>query len=140
LLIYPYFFVSDGGLYAAVFWEQFMIQGIFGVVPIHLIELSPPAFRTFVVGTSYNLGVAFASPIPIIDTEIGKTFPILQNGAVTQRFNYSIGMAIFLGCAFAYLIIATFLGEEKRGTNGAGDSEHEPDEVELGLAVIVDRN
>jgi SHS family lactate transporter-like MFS transporter len=104
LVIYPYFFVSGAGLCAAVFFEQFMIQGIFGIVPIHLIELSPPAFRTFVVGTAYNLGVAFASPIPVIDTKIGETFPIGD----TQRFDYSIGMAIFLGCAFAYLIVVTF--------------------------------
>lgn len=27
-----------------------------GVIPIHLMELSPGSFRTFVVGTSYQLG------------------------------------------------------------------------------------
>jgi SHS family lactate transporter-like MFS transporter len=134
LLIYPYFFVSGTGLYAAVFFEQFMIQGIFGIVPIHLIELSPPAFRTFVVGTAYNLGVALASPTPVVDTKIGETFPIFQDGGDTQRFDYSIGMAIFLGCAFAYLIVVTFLGIENRG-NDVSVEEHEADEEEAGLDV-----
>jgi hypothetical protein len=53
-------------------------------------------------------------------------------------------MAIFLGCAFAYLIIVTFLGTENRGTGVADDSEYEPDGVELGFdissPVIVHRN
>ncbi len=71
-LICPYFFVSDFGLYAAVFFIQFMIQGVFGVVPIYLIELSPSAFRTFVVGTAYNLGILIASPVPVMDAKIGQ--------------------------------------------------------------------
>jgi SHS family lactate transporter-like MFS transporter len=64
VLIYPYYFTSLPGLYAAVFFEKFCIQGAFGIVPIHLVELSPPAFSAFVVGTSYNLGVLIASPVP----------------------------------------------------------------------------
>ena len=43
---------------AAAFFEQFCVQGAWGVVPIHLMELSPGSFRTFVVGTSYQLGTA----------------------------------------------------------------------------------
>jgi SHS family lactate transporter-like MFS transporter len=137
LLTYPYFFVPGSGLYATVFWEQFMIQGIFGIVPIYLIELSPPAFRTFVVGTAYNLGVAFASAVPVIDTKIGENFPLpstVQDGVVTQRFDYSKGMAIFLGCAFMYTIIITFLGTEMREKD-VSDDEHEPGEEELGFDV-----
>lgn len=41
---------------AAAFFEQFCVQGAWGVIPIHLMELSPGSFRTFVVGTSYQLG------------------------------------------------------------------------------------
>lgn len=32
-LLYPYTFVSNNGILAAAFFEQFCVQGIFGVVP-----------------------------------------------------------------------------------------------------------
>jgi len=32
-LLYPYTFVSGNGILAAAFFEQFCVQGIFGVVP-----------------------------------------------------------------------------------------------------------
>lgn len=128
LLIYPYYFVSSAGLYAAVFFEQFLIQGIFGIVPIHLIEMSPPAFKTFVVGTSYNLGVLIASSVPVIVTKIGERYPI-QSDSKTQRFDYSKGMAIFLACAFIYTIVIVFLGEENM-TKVVAESEPETDDEE----------
>jgi len=123
-LEYPYFFVSGPGLYAAVFFEQFFVQGVFGVVPIHLIELSPPAFRTFVVGTAYNLGVALAAPVPLVQTIIGQRYllPPNTNGG-TPRHDYRMGMAVFLGCAFFYTIVITFLGIENR-ENRLGLEEH----------------
>lgn len=49
---------------AAAFFEQFCVQGAWGVVPIHLMELSPGSFRTFVVGTSYQLGTSTDVCIP----------------------------------------------------------------------------
>ena len=52
-LLYPYTFVRTEAIMAAAFFQQFCVQGAWGVIPIHLMELSPGAFRTFVVGTSY---------------------------------------------------------------------------------------
>lgn len=49
---------SSCSVMAAAFFEQFCVQGAWGVVPIHLMELSPGSFRTFVVGTSYQLGTS----------------------------------------------------------------------------------
>jgi SHS family lactate transporter-like MFS transporter len=40
-LLYPYSFVSDERVIAAAFFEQFCVQGAWGVIPIHLMELSP---------------------------------------------------------------------------------------------------
>jgi hypothetical protein len=34
-----------GSLSASGFMMQFFVQGAWGVIPIHLNELSPPAFR-----------------------------------------------------------------------------------------------
>ncbi len=136
-MVYPYFFVSDFGLYAAVFFMQFMIQGVFGVVPIYLIELSPPAFRTFVFGTAYNLGILIASPMPATDTKIGQHYPLpskVQDGVIVRVFDYSIGMAIFMACAFVYLIVMLFLGTESR-RNSISDDEQVADEEEAGVDV-----
>lgn len=55
-LLYPYTFTPSKRVMAAAFFEQFCVQGAWGVIPIHLMELSPGSFRTFVVGTSYQLG------------------------------------------------------------------------------------
>lgn len=38
-LLYPYTFVSSTAVMAAAFFEQFCVQGAWGVIPIHLSEL-----------------------------------------------------------------------------------------------------
>jgi SHS family lactate transporter-like MFS transporter len=113
-LLYPYTSSSDSGLYAAAFFEQFMVQGAFGVVPIHLIELSPPNFRTFIVGTSYHLGVLVASASNSIETAIGERYPLpSRNGEAT--YDYGIVICIFAACVFVVLALVVSLGPEERG-------------------------
>jgi MFS transporter, SHS family, lactate transporter len=53
VLLYPYTYVTTEAVAAAAFFEQFCVQGAWGVIPIHLMELAPGAFRTFTVGTRY---------------------------------------------------------------------------------------
>ncbi|KAK7926591.1 H+ symporter family protein [Apiospora marii] len=79
-LLYPYSFVSNKGLIAAAFFEQFCVQGAWGVIPVHLMELSPGAFRTFVVGTSYQLGNLVSSASSTIESTIGERFPPAAQG------------------------------------------------------------
>jgi SHS family lactate transporter-like MFS transporter len=55
-VIYPYSFVSSHAVIAAAFLEQFFIQGVLGVIVVHLLELSPGSSRAFVIGTAYQLG------------------------------------------------------------------------------------
>ena len=43
---------SEGGLSASGFMIQFFVQGAWGVIPIHLNELSPPAFRSSFPGST----------------------------------------------------------------------------------------
>lgn len=78
-LLYPYTFVSSSAINAAAFFEQFCVQGAWGVIPIHLMELSPGAFRTFVVGTSYQLGNLVSSASSTIESTIGERFPLPAN-------------------------------------------------------------
>ena len=47
---------SFGGLAAGGFWIQFGVQGAWGVIPIQLAEISPPAFRATFPGVAYQLG------------------------------------------------------------------------------------
>lgn len=111
-LLYPYTYTSSKAVIAAAFFEQFCVQGAWGVIPIHLMELSPGSFRTFVVGTSYQLGNLVSSASSTIEATIGARFPLPPKGK-TKRYQYGKVMCIFMGCVYVYVIILTFIGPEK---------------------------
>ncbi|KAL8869581.1 MAG: hypothetical protein Q9174_004168 [Haloplaca sp. 1 TL-2023] len=113
-LLYPYGFVSNKRVIAAAFFEQFCVQGAWGVIPIHLMELSPGSFRTFVVGTSYQLGNLVSSASSTIESTIGERFPLPPKGE-TKRYEYGKVIAIFMACVYVYVIVLTFFGPERRG-------------------------
>jgi len=113
-LLYPYTFVSSHAVIAAAFFEQFCVQGAWGVIPIHLMELSPGSFRTFVVGTSYQLGNLASSASSTIESTIGARFPLPPKGK-TERFEYGKVICIFMGCVYAYVIFLVFIGPEYLG-------------------------
>lgn len=113
-LLYPYTFVSSKAVIAAAFFEQFCVQGAWGVVPIHLMELSPGSFRTFVVGTSYQLGNLASSASSTIESTIGARFPLPSKGGNTS-YEYGLVMCIFMGCVYAYVIFLTLIGPEYLG-------------------------
>ena len=82
------------------------------------MELSPGSFRTFVVGTSYQLGNLVSSASSTIEARIGERFPlpsIEKDGKTIKRYEYGTVIAIFMGCTFAYVILLTFLGPEYKG-------------------------
>lgn len=124
-LLYPYSFVSSNSVMAAAFFEQFCVQGAWGVIPIHLMELSPGAIRTFAVGTSYQLGNLVSSASSTIESTIGERFPLPPTEEVEHRYEYGKVICIFMGCVYAYVIIVTFFGPEKLGHSF--DAEHDSD-------------
>lgn len=126
-LLYPYTFTSSKAVIAAAFFEQFCVQGAWGVIPIHLMELSPGSFRTFVVGTSYQLGNLVSSASSTIESTIGSQFPLPPKGT-TKRYEYGTVMCIFLGCVFGYVILLTFVGPEY--LMRSFDVEHDEDIAE----------
>lgn len=103
-LLYPYTFIHNHNVTAVAFFEQFCVQGAWGVIPIHLMELSPGSFRTFVVGTAYQLGNLASSASSTIESTAGSSFPLdplvktAASGKVTTtpRYNYGLVMAIFV--------------------------------------------
>lgn len=118
-MIYPWAFTRNSGLNAGVFFLQFFVQGAWGVVPIHLSELSPAHFRSFIAGTSYQLGNLASSLSSTIEATIGERFP-LYNLDGTQRedvYDYAKVMAIFMGCVFGYLLLITLVGPENSGAS-----------------------
>ncbi|PQE07619.1 sugar transporter family protein [Rutstroemia sp. NJR-2017a BBW] len=123
-LLYPYTFVSSKAVIAAAFFEQFCVQGAWGVIPIHLMELSPGSFRTFVVGTSYQLGNLVSSASSTIEADIGERFPLPPKGKV-KRYQYGLVICIFMGCVYAYTILLTFIGPENMGRSF--DVQHDDD-------------
>jgi len=134
-LLYPYSFVSSKSVIAAAFFEQFAVQGAWGVIPIHLSELSPGSFRTFVVGTAYQLGNLASSASATIESTIGERFPLkpLANG--TKRYSYGKVICIFMGCVYAFTIIITFIGPEYLGRRL--DAEADRDFVEDAMSKNV---
>lgn len=113
-LLYPYTFTGSKAVIAAAFFEQFCVQGAWGVIPIHLMELSPGSFRTFVVGTTYQLGNLISSASSTIEATMGERFPLPPKGKV-KRYQYGVVICIFMGCVYAYVILLTFIGPEYRG-------------------------
>lgn len=136
-LLYPYTFTSSTAVIAAAFFEQFCVQGAWGVIPIHLMELSPGAFRTFVVGTSYQLGNLASSASSTIEATLGEKFPLAPlksaTGKTTPRYEYGKVICIFMGCVYAYVILLTVVGPEKRGRNL--NVEADEDAVEAGAVA-----
>ena len=91
------------------FLMQVCVQGAWGVVPVHLNELSPPGVRGTFAGTVYQLGNLIASVNAVFQAELaesGKQFLGLQH--------YSLGLAV-VAC-FAALLIAVmmYFGPEAR--------------------------
>lgn len=114
-LLYPYTFVSSHAVISAAFFEQFCVQGAWGVVPIYLMELSPNEFRTFVVGVSYQLGNLTSSASSTIEATIGERFPLPPGVNGVKRYQFGKVICIFMGCTFVYVIVLAFLGPEYRG-------------------------
>jgi len=127
-ILYPYGFTGNHKIIAAAFFEQFCVQGAWGVIPIHLMELSPGAFRTFVVGTSYQLGNLVSSASSTIEATIGERFPLPPKGKV-KRYEYGKVIAIFMGCVYFYVIILTLVGPEDLGRKF--DIAHDSDAEEV---------
>lgn len=118
-MIYPWAFTKGSGINAGAFWLQFFVQGNWAVVPIHLTELSPPEFKAFVTGVSYQLGNLASSASSTIESTIGERFPLYDDNGNKREgvYDYSKVMAIFMGCVFAFLLVVMLLGPENRNGN-----------------------
>ena len=92
------------------FLIQFMVQGAWGVVPVHLNELSPPAFRGTFPGLAYQMGNFAAAYAAQQQAWLAEHFR-LPNGEP----NYALTMALVEAVVFLLIIILAALGREERG-------------------------
>jgi SHS family lactate transporter-like MFS transporter len=90
LLLVPLWAFAPGMVLVATgaFLMQFMVQGAWGVVPVHLNELSPGPLRGFFPGFAYQLGVLFAAG--------ASNFEALM----TRHFTYAQAMSLVAAIAF----------------------------------------
>jgi SHS family lactate transporter-like MFS transporter len=82
---------------------QVGVQGAWGIIPVHLNELAPPAVRGLIPGLAYQLGNLVASPVNKIEY------------ALRDRWGYSWALAGFEIAVISLLAIVVSLGPERKG-------------------------
>jgi len=87
------------------FWLQVMVQGAWGVVPVHLNELSPDAVRATMPGLTYQIGNFISAGVPWL----------LLTLAEANHKQYGLTMAVFIAGVAILLAIVTALGPEAKG-------------------------
>jgi MFS transporter, SHS family, lactate transporter len=92
------------------FLIQFMVQGAWGVVPVHLNELSPHQFRGTFPGLVYQLGNFAAAYAAQQQAWLAEQFR-LPNG----QPNYALTMAMIQSIVFVAVIVLAAIGPEQRG-------------------------
>lgn len=111
-LIYPTFFAkSQSQIMASGFFMQACIMGSWGILPIHLIELSPPEFRSLFGGLAYQLGNLVSSASSTIEADATEKFPLPEIGPGVH--DYGKVMALFMTGVLIFLLICVLVGPER---------------------------
>jgi SHS family lactate transporter-like MFS transporter len=87
------------------FLMQVMVQGAWGVIPVHLNELSPDEARGTFPAFVYQLGNLLASANATIQAGIAAHF----------GGNYGVALALLAGIVAVIIAILTTLGVEAKG-------------------------
>jgi SHS family lactate transporter-like MFS transporter len=90
------------------FAMQFMVQGAWGVIPVHLNEMSPPAVRAIFPGLAYQLGNVLSS-----------RNSVLQAAAAAKCFGgrFAPVLAITVVIVAVIVVVVTSLGSEAKGAD-----------------------
>jgi MFS transporter, SHS family, lactate transporter len=104
-MIYPWAYsITVPALAVGAFLMQFMVQGAWGVVPIHLNEISPNAVRAMLPGLVYQTGNFISALTPTL----------VSKWAEANNANYAKTMAMFIAATAILLALVTALGPEAR--------------------------
>ncbi|HKV55788.1 MAG TPA: MFS transporter [Candidatus Binataceae bacterium] len=90
-------------LTGGAFVMQFMVQGAWGIIPAHLVEMSPPEVRGLFPGLAYQLGVLFAANAAFVEA------------LVAERVGYTIALAMVASTVLLLGAIVIAFGNERTG-------------------------
>lgn len=112
ILLIPMWVFAPGTAILVVggFLMQFMVQGAWGVVPVHLNELSPALLRGTFPGLAYQLGNLAAAYAAQQQAWLANRFRTAEGGA-----NYALTMAVVELIVFVAIIVLAAIGREERG-------------------------
>ncbi|OAF62830.1 hypothetical protein VC83_00363 [Pseudogymnoascus destructans] len=118
----------EGSLSASGFFMQFFVQGAWGVIPIHLNELSPPAFRSSFPGLTYQLGNTISSPSAQIVNALSEKMNITGiKGGQVPAYGPVMGVATTI---IAMGIVLSFRRNSRpislSGWKGHGNGRRQP--------------
>jgi MFS transporter, SHS family, lactate transporter len=98
-------------LAGGAFLMQMGVQGAWGIIPVHLNELSPDAVRGLLPGFTYQIGILFAASTPSIEF------------ALRDRLGYPWALTAFELVVIAALVVMLIFGKENRGRSFMQPSE-----------------
>ncbi|MEW6344672.1 MAG: MFS transporter [Pseudomonadota bacterium] len=99
-------FSSSAGLLAlGAFLMQISVQGAWGVIPVHLNEISPDEIRATFPGLVYQLGNLLAA----VNATMQASF------AVANGNNYALAMAVVAGTVAVVIAVLILFSRERRG-------------------------
>jgi SHS family lactate transporter-like MFS transporter len=104
-------------LAAGAFFMQFAVQGAWGIVPVHLNELSPHEVRGTFPGFAYQTGNLLASVNAILQASVAHA-----NGG-----NYAFALALVAAIVAVVLACLTAFGIEARGVIFPGGPKNPAD-------------
>jgi SHS family lactate transporter-like MFS transporter len=110
LLVLPFWAYSTTPMTLAIsaFAMQFMVQGAWGVVPVHLNELSPEGIRGTFPGLVYQVGNLLASFNGTLQAAIAAAH--MRGG----RPDYAFSLTLVCGIVAVALVLLALLGPERR--------------------------
>ena len=112
IVLIPLWLFSPGYILLVIggFAMQFMVQGAWGIVPVHLNELSPDAVRGTFPGFAYQLGNLFAANTAVVEAQLAYHFH-----DVNGHSDYAKALGLFTLVCFVLLIFLAAVGPENRG-------------------------
>ena len=96
---------------AAAFLMQFMVQGAWGVVPVHLNELSPAGMRATFPGVVYQVGNLIASSNAPLQSMLA------QHVGGAAHPDYAFALSLVCALTALVLLVLSLAGPERRGVS-----------------------
>ncbi|OAA66362.1 carboxylic acid transporter [Akanthomyces lecanii RCEF 1005] len=117
-------------LVCTAFFEQAFVGGVWGPVPVYLMELAPATLRTTVIGLTYQLGNLASSGSATIQAIIGEKYKLSPGPQGQQRFDYGRVIAIFIGAVWGVLFLLLLLGPEMTESERQEEAQHTRDRTD----------